>query len=338
MAPQVNLSEAQEFEDTIRAAAEHHGMLPDLVRKDYWVTRVLRAIASDVALQGTVLLKGGTSLSKGWGLIDRFSEDVDLLLTGPNFGPAPERAKDRERRFRALKERIEVQTPLRLPAQGTVSREVWNWLYLRADYKCDIRYPLPGKVADRNAANSDWILVESGFRGDAQPHANRQLSALIAQFLDTQPGAREALVEYADDLTAFDLDLLKPERTFAEKLLGLHELMIQGDEGAGRVPTRHYYDLVQLFRKSADVQHAIASGEMQTLIREAAEISNRYFGAALDVERLTLRDSPALDPTATQLGMLRAAYVNALERAMYYRRWVPFDELMVGVGAIRDSL
>lgn len=228
----MSLNEAPEFEDTVRAAAEHHNMLPDLVRKDYWVTRVLRAVSSDAALQGTALFKGGTSLSKGWGLIDRFSEDVDLLLTGPDFGAVPENAKDREMKFRALKGRIESQTPLRLPAQGSVSREVWNWLYLRASYKCDIRYPLPGKAATREAANTDWILVEAGYRGGVQPHARRSLNSLIAQFLDTQPRAREPLNHHADDLTAFEMDLLKPERTFAEKLLNLHELMSKGDDGA----------------------------------------------------------------------------------------------------------
>lgn len=59
------LADVPEFEDAVRAAADHHGILPDLVRKDYWVTRVLRAIASDPAHAGRVLFKGGTSLSKG---------------------------------------------------------------------------------------------------------------------------------------------------------------------------------------------------------------------------------------------------------------------------------
>lgn len=97
MADSLNLSDSQEFEAAVRAAAEYHGILPELVRKDYWVTRVLRAIAGDGAHQGMVLFKGGTSLSKGWRLIERFSEDVDLLLTGPNFGPVPERVNDRVR-------------------------------------------------------------------------------------------------------------------------------------------------------------------------------------------------------------------------------------------------
>lgn len=50
-----------------------------MVDKDYWLTRVLRRVAS--AFKGAFLFKGGTSLSMGYGLIDRFSEDIDLLIT-----------------------------------------------------------------------------------------------------------------------------------------------------------------------------------------------------------------------------------------------------------------
>src|SRR5689334_23546036 len=114
-------------------------MLPGLVRKDYWVTRVLRALALDEAHRGLLLFKGGTSLSKGWRLINRFSEDVDLLLTGPNFGSMPQRASERVQRFKALRRRIEGETPLRIPAQGDVDRDTWNFLYLRDDYHCNIR-------------------------------------------------------------------------------------------------------------------------------------------------------------------------------------------------------
>jgi predicted nucleotidyltransferase component of viral defense system len=105
------LADAPEFQDVVSAAADFHGLLPDLVRKDYWVTRVLRALAGDPAQQGRVLFKGGTSLSKGWRLIDRFSEDIDLLLTGPEFGAMPSSRGARERQFKGIRARIETTTP-----------------------------------------------------------------------------------------------------------------------------------------------------------------------------------------------------------------------------------
>lgn len=328
---------AKEFEETVRAAADHHGMLPELVRKDYWVTRVLRAIATDSNHDGTVVFKGGTSLSKGWKLIDRFSEDIDLLLSGPAFGPVPSKP-DREKQFKKLRRQIEAETPLQLPGRVEVSPALWNHHYFRSDYKCNIRYALPGNIVTLGGPTHAWLLVESGFRGGVQPHARRHLSSLVAEFLDTQPEARAKLSSYAADFDAFEMDLLKPERTFAEKLLLLHEAMSKGDEGARDVSTRHFYDVAQLFSESGDVQASINSGDVHELFREAAEISNRYFDAQLDVDHLVLRDSPALDPSPAQLKILRARYENPLEQAVYYRGAPSFEEVMSRVREIRATL
>ncbi len=313
-------------------------MLPDLVRKDYWVTRVLRALAEDEAHQGLVLFKGGTSLSKGWRLIERFSEDVDLLLTGPNFGAMPERATDRVRQFKALRTRIESVTPLRLPAQKDVDRELWNFVYIRDDFHCNVRYSLPGSTLKRGAINTEWVLVESGFRGGVQPHARRPLNSLIGEFVQADVALGDALGGYAKDLAPFEMDLLKPERTFAEKLLLLHVAMSKGVEGAREVRARHYYDITQLFTESEDVKGAFASGEMPRLFSAAAEVSNRFFNAGIDFDMEVLRDSLALAPTGAQMEVLRANYESPLERAMYFKGSVSFDDLMERVRSIRDSL
>lgn len=329
------LAEAPEFEDAVRAAAAHHGILEDLVRKDYWVTRVLRAIATDPAHAGRAIFKGGTSLSKGWRLIDRFSEDIDLLLTGPAYGLPPGK-KDRERQFRALKARIEAETPLRLPEQATLTNADWQFHYVRGPFHCNLRYPLLGRAVGRTAANTDWLLVESGFRGGVQPHARRLLTSLLAEFIETQPAARMTLEPYAADLVPFEMDLLKPERTFVEKLLALHGWMSKGAAGAREVPTRHYYDVAQLFARSEDVQGSIASGEIWPLVREAVTVSNTYWGAELDPDVLDLRQSPALRPTDEQVGILRASYAS--ERALYYREALAFDTILDIMGNIADAL
>lgn len=59
--------------------AEDKGIVDNAVEKDYWVSMVLRAIFS-LPYAAAFVFKGGTSLSKGWGLIERFSEDIDLLF------------------------------------------------------------------------------------------------------------------------------------------------------------------------------------------------------------------------------------------------------------------
>ena len=70
-----------DFRALLAATAQHFGMADVLIEKDYWVTYVLRALA-DSPYREQVVFKGGTALSKAYGLLERFSEDVDLAIAG----------------------------------------------------------------------------------------------------------------------------------------------------------------------------------------------------------------------------------------------------------------
>jgi predicted nucleotidyltransferase component of viral defense system len=85
----VKLFEHPDFEQAILQAAEHfrgQGLRPAIIEKDYYVTEALRIIA--VTAADKVIFKGGTSLLKGWNLIQRFSEDIDIFLDPLAFRPA----------------------------------------------------------------------------------------------------------------------------------------------------------------------------------------------------------------------------------------------------------
>jgi hypothetical protein len=69
-----------EFADLLRIVAEEKGILPGLVEKDYWIMQVLHGLQQQAY---RFELKGGTSLSKGYGIIDRFSEDIDIHINPP---------------------------------------------------------------------------------------------------------------------------------------------------------------------------------------------------------------------------------------------------------------
>jgi hypothetical protein len=136
--------------------------------KDYWVVRTLQAIADATALSGQFVFKGGTSLSKAWRLIDRLSEDIDLLLTGPDLGPMPTRSADRARWFKAVRTAVEEATPLRLPLDG-LNEEDKRAYYLRSDTHGYMRYPLDGRRLTPGDRSEEWLLVEAGFRGGSHP-------------------------------------------------------------------------------------------------------------------------------------------------------------------------
>src|ERR1035438_5851697 len=84
----MKLFEHPEFEQAIVRAAEHfrgQGLRAAIIEKDYYVTEALRIISLNAG--DKVIFKGGTSLSKGWNLIQRFSEDIDLFLDPTGFDP-----------------------------------------------------------------------------------------------------------------------------------------------------------------------------------------------------------------------------------------------------------
>lgn len=84
--------EHPDFEQAILRAAEHfreRRLRPAIIEKDLYVTEALRVIATS---GGKIIFKGGTSLAKGWNLIQRFSEDIDIFLDPTAFQPASKTA------------------------------------------------------------------------------------------------------------------------------------------------------------------------------------------------------------------------------------------------------
>ena len=69
----------QQLSDAIRAASEHLDIAPVYIEKDYWITKILQQLSRTSQANNTVW-KGGTSLSKAYRLIDRFSSDIDVAV------------------------------------------------------------------------------------------------------------------------------------------------------------------------------------------------------------------------------------------------------------------
>jgi predicted nucleotidyltransferase component of viral defense system len=84
----LRLFEHPDFEQAVLQATEHfheQNLRPAIIEKDYYVTETLRVIATTSGDE--VIFKGGTSLVKGWNLIQRFSEDIDIFLDPTAFQP-----------------------------------------------------------------------------------------------------------------------------------------------------------------------------------------------------------------------------------------------------------
>lgn len=155
----VKLFEHPDFEQAIIKAAEHfrgRGLRPAIIEKDYYVTEALRIIAAVAGEK--VIFKGGTSLSKGWNLIQRFSEDIDIFLDPIAFKPSlGKRGIDRE--LKKLKEAIGKHPALTFIE--TESQTIGG--FGRSDrFSYSQRFGGPGAVVNR-------VLIEAGTASGREP-------------------------------------------------------------------------------------------------------------------------------------------------------------------------
>src|SRR5208283_407139 len=143
---EMRLFEHRDFQQAILQAAEHfggRGLRPAIIEKDYYVTEALRIIAATAGEQ--VILKGGTSLSKGWNLIQRFFEDIDLFLDPLAFEP-PLGKNSIDRELKRLRDAIAAHPALTY--QRGESQTIGG--FGRADrFAYEQRFGGPGEVAPR---------------------------------------------------------------------------------------------------------------------------------------------------------------------------------------------
>jgi hypothetical protein len=201
----------RDFADLLRIVARDQGLSPGLVEKDYWVTHTLWALH-----QGSleVWFKGGTSLSKGFGLIRRFSEDLDLRIeAGSESGLPPVTSWTSENRGPVAQRRAffeALDTAIRVPDAQV--RLVLTSLDRRAR-GAEYRVEYPGRfLANLGPAMRPFVLLEVGV-ARVTPFATRALTSFVHESL----GARGASGTF-DDNRPHSIRCVHPVVTLIEKL------------------------------------------------------------------------------------------------------------------------
>lgn len=235
---------------TIEQTAARNGWTPSSVEKDFWVCWVLQQLFSMQGLAPHLTFKGGTSLSKAWGLIDRFSEDIDLTMGRDALGfggiNSPEQApsaKQRSKRLKALKAACSVyvrDTLLPQLREKFTSRLGGAGWTLQTDPDDPdgqtLLFAYPSHFQQQSGYVWPVVKMEFGARSDPWPASERTVRPVIADYF---PHA----VEGADTI----VHALAPERTFWEKAMLLHEETYRPADKVRRPRmARHYYDLYRL--------------------------------------------------------------------------------------------
>lgn len=221
------------------------GVTPAVVEKDFWVTWVLDRLFASPELARLLMFKGGTRLSKAYRLIERFSEDIDLILdwrvlSGEN--PLAERSKAQQEKLNAL---IDAQAQKYIGGEllARVSAQlagVCRCAIEREDpHVINVRYP--GAFADDYLRPE--VRLEIGPLAAWLPHEDREISCYAAESF---PNVFER--------RACSVKVIMAERTFWEKATILHhEAHRPEDKPQPPRYSRHYYDLAKMAKSPVKV-------------------------------------------------------------------------------------
>lgn len=221
---------------------ERAGLPAYAIEKDWWVVQVLKVIF-EMEVGEHLLFKGGTSLSKAWGLIDRFSEDIDLALNREYLGfdsgliSKNQVRKLRVASFQYITEIFEEDLKKALLSAG------YETLTLSYENLGDgdqdpvsilVQYPA---IIEHPPYIKPRIKVEIGSRSLKDPYSDRSFRTILGSVFSDK--------SYADEHVT--ITCINPERTYLEKLFLLHE-EFQKPEEKIRVArlSRHLYDLYQI--------------------------------------------------------------------------------------------
>lgn len=234
-------------------AAAKLNLAPSIIEKDFWVCWILKRLFNLESVSDNLLFKGGTSLSKVYELIRRFSEDIDLSIhrTSLGFGGDEDPAKPglsnkmRDRQIKALgeaaKQKIsnEVQPELMKSIRSQLGNDGWTLEPDSTDpdgQSLAFAYPRTGLTPETGAYIKPAVKIEFGARSDNWPVEPKPVRSYVA----------DALPDTLDDAEVI-VKAMSAQRTFWEKATILHQMAHLPDRK--ELPdrySRHYCDLAAM--------------------------------------------------------------------------------------------
>ena len=222
------------FKEVIEQVAEDSGRLAVVIEKDYYVTMILRLLSQKLS---NVVFKGGTSLSKGFKAINRFSEDIDITFD-EHIGEA---------RRKKLKSEVlkGVSEELGMPISN------WNETQSDRDYNAYyFTYESVWGIEDDRMLSS--VKLETALGSYAFPTEMVSIGSYIGDYF-----VKRDRLDLAEKymLDAFDMKLQSIERTYIDKIFALCDYYVQGKS---KRYSRHLYDIYKLTGK-IDVENALVN-------------------------------------------------------------------------------
>jgi len=294
-----------------------------VIEKDFWVCWILNVLNEIPELKGNITFKGGTSLSKAWGLIERFSEDIDIAINRKVFGQEPPHGAEdavsntqRKIRLEELENKSAAFTKdILLPSlfkkiASQLNPNEFTIKPIQKGNEVNIEFEYPGTLKSELGGLLPVVLIELVPRADEFPNEEREITSIIFEVFSDILGK-----------SSFQVSSLAPERTFLEKLLFIHETLEGFNKGSER-KSRHYYDLFKLY--DAGIFERIKNNrELLKMVLEHRQTFFRY--NTMDYDGI-LNNGLRVLPPQNSWADWRGDYSRTA--VMIYNSVPTFDELM----------
>jgi hypothetical protein len=235
------------FSDAVRVTAQQMNIPPEFVEKDYWVTYALFTIFND-DIGKDIVFKGGTALSKCFHLIDRFSEDIDLVVLRRE-GETDSKLKSKLKEVSSVVETVlsEVAIEGITHKMGMNRKTAHSY---RKEFKGDY-----GQVRD-------VIILESTWLGNYEPYTIKSIISFVGQMMLDN---KQAHIAIENELLPFNLLAMEPIRTICEKIMSLVRFSYEENPmNVLKKKIRHAFDLHQILKQDdfSKFFHSMAFDEM----------------------------------------------------------------------------
>lgn len=314
------------FADAIQAASrsvEEGGLgIRDIfIEKDYWICRSLRLMAM-ADTQGLAVHKGGTSLSKAYGIGARFSEDIDIAILDADTMSGNQ--------LKTLIGRLSKEMGMGLE-EVVIPGATSKGSHYRKEY---FAYPRAIETEQVGAIRSGQLLIEINAFANPFPYTRCTVSSFLADFLK-KSGNGSLVEEY--DMQPFTLSVLDKRRTMTEKLVSLIRCSLADDylhELAAKI--RHFYDLHFLLN-DADCREYMESPDFRKDFDVLLSHDREIFAKPDGWQAKEVSDSPLLAALPETWAALQETYSREMPD-LAYKAIPTVDQIQSSIQAILDII
>tara|TARA_R110002126_G_scaffold278117_3_gene424333 strand:- start:1297 stop:2274 length:978 start_codon:yes stop_codon:yes gene_type:complete len=306
----------------LHEAAAKRGLSSVIIEKDFWVCLALEKIFQS-SFRKDVTFKGGTSLSKVYGLIGRFSEDIDLTLDKDfvnSFSDATSYApkKITKQCKKVIAEHLLPELVNTLSEYGTCN--------LAEDDEQTILFHYPSVIDESHNYIQKQVRIEFGARGEREPSAEKTITPYLAEILP---------ITFDNAPPIITVSALAAERTFWEKATILHSIAHQPEDRAlNERMSRHFHDLFVLAENQDILEAALSDID---LLQQVTQHKQKYFKETWDWYASAKIGTLSLLPPRRLLSELKKDYEKT-KVMLFDKEPISYEALVEGLKKLEATI